>query len=452
VQVLRLNIEALTGRSAEAALGRVSPQDPDKPDTGHRGPTSPRGPGKRIVLGVMALAIAAIAGYAIKAQLFFPRATTAIMTAPVATGDVEESVLATGTLKPVRMVAVGSQATGRITSLKVTLGQEVKKGELIATIDSLTQENSLLTAQAELANVKAQREEKEATLANAESSLARHERTLKLNASSRADYDSAVTSVKTTLAQIAALDAQIVEAQVAVKTARVNLGYTRITAPMDGTILAVVAQEGQTVNATQSAPTIVVLGDVDVMTVKAEISEADVVNVKPGQEVYFTLLGEPDHKYHATLASIEPAPDSVKNDSSISSTGTTSTSSSSSSSSSASTSAIYYNGVFNVPNPDGHLRTYMTAQVHIVLGRAENTLTIPTAALGVKNADGTYTVRVVDDAGQITTRNVKIGLDDKITAQVLSGLKKGEHVITGEASTSETTSSAQPGPPSPLGF
>lgn len=394
-----------------------------------------------------------IVGIGVRVWLFSPHPQQ-VITAPAELGDVEDSVLATGTLKPVRLVAVGSQATGRITSLKVALGQKVKKSALIASIDSLTQENSLRTAQAELANVKAQREEKQATLANAESSLARQERTLKLNASSRADYDSAVATVKATRAQIAALDAQIVEAQVAVETARVNLDYTRITAPMDGTVLAVVAQEGQTVNATQSAPTIVVLGEVDVMTVKAEISEADVVKVKPGQEVYFTLLGEPDHKYHATLASIEPAPESIRNDSSISSTSTTSSSSSSgsSSSSSTSTSAIYYNGVFNVPNPDGHLLTYMTAQVHIVLGRAENTLTIPTAALGAKNDDGTYTVRVVDDAGQISTRKVKIGLDDKITAQVLSGLKKGERVVTEQVSANDKTSSAMPGPPGGMGF
>lgn len=380
-----------------------------------------------------------------------PADTASIMTATVTVGDVEESVLATGTLKPEKLVAVGSQASGRITALKVVLGQTVKKGDLIATIDSMTQQNSLRTAQAALTNVKAQRREKEATLVYAESVRDRQQRTVALNASSRVDYDSAVATVKTTQAQIDQLDAQIVEAEVAVETARVNLGYTRITAPIDGTVLATVTQEGQTVNASQSAPTIVILGAVDVMTVKAEISEADVVKVKPGQPVYFTILGDPDHPYRTTLASIEPAPESIRNDTSISSSTSTSSSSSSSSSSSTSTSAIYYNGVFNVPNADGHLRTYMTAQVRIVLGEAKSALTIPVAALGARGPDGTYAVKVVASDGTIATRQVKIGIDDKITAVVLSGLSKGERVVTGQKIAGATASPMAGGPP-PMGF
>lgn len=393
-------------------------------------------------------ASAVVVGIAIKLTLF-SAAPVAMMTAPAVIGDVEESVLATGTLKPARLVAVGSQASGRITALNVTLGQTVRKGDLIATIDSMTQQNALRTAQAALANVKAQRQEKEATLAYAETARGRQLRTLAVNASSHSDFDSADATVKTTQAQIAQLDAQIVEAEVAVETARVNLGYTRITAPIDGTVLATVTQEGQTVNASQSAPTIVILGAVDVMTVKAEISEADVVKVKPGQPVYFTILGDPDHPYRTTLASIEPAPESIRNDTSISSS--TSTSSSTSSSASTSTSAIYYNGVFNVPNPDGRLRTYMTAQVRIVLGEARNVLTIPVAALGARGPDGAYAVKVVGSDGAIAIRQVKIGLDDKMTAQVLSGLIEGERVVTGENAAAVSTSPRMPGPP-PMGL
>ena len=398
---------------------------------------------------VVVFVVAVVTGVAIKLTLF-SAAPAAMMTATVVIGDVEESVLATGTLKPVRLVAVGSQASGRIIALNVTLGQAVKKGDLIATIDSMTQQNALRTAQAALANVKAQRREKEATLAYAETARGRQQRTLAVNASSHSDYDSADATVKTTQAQIAQLDAQIVEAEVAVETARVNLGYTRITAPIDGTVLATVTQEGQTVNASQSAPTIVILGAVDVMTVKAEISEADVVKVKPGQPVYFTILGDPDHPFRTTLASIEPAPESIRNDTSISSSTSTS-SSASSSSSSTSTSAIYYNGVFNVPNPDGRLRTYMTAQVRIVLGEVRKVLTIPVAALGARGPDGAYAVKVIGRDGAIATRQVRIGLDDKMTAQVLSGLTEGERVVTGENAAATATSSRMPGPPQ-MGF
>src|SRR3546814_20214862 len=95
---------------------------------------------------------------------------------------------------------------------------------------------------------------------------------------------------------------------------RVNLCYAQITAPSDGTVLAIVTQEGQTVNASQSAPTIIVLGQIDVMTVRAEISEADIVHVRPGQAVTFTILADPDPRYEATLGSLEPAPESITGD------------------------------------------------------------------------------------------------------------------------------------------
>src|SRR5690606_29502592 len=146
-----------------------------------------------------------------------------------------------------------------------------------------------------------------------------------------AEFESAEAEVKTTRAQIEALDASIIEAEVAVLTAEANLGYTQITAPIDGTVLAIVTQEGQTVNAAQSAPTIVIMGQLEVMTVKAEISEADIVKVKPGQPIYFTILSDPDRRYEATLASIEPAPESIRNDSSFSTSSSTTSASSTSS-------------------------------------------------------------------------------------------------------------------------
>ncbi|MFN4126506.1 efflux RND transporter periplasmic adaptor subunit [Pannonibacter indicus] len=366
-----------------------------------------------------------------------------VMTAPVRKGTIEETVLATGILKPAKLVAVGAQASGRITSLKVSLGQELKAGDLVAEIDATTQTNNLRTSEAALANVEAQRVEKEASLRLASISLERQQKLLAQNATSRADFDTADSEVKTMEAQIKALDAQIIEAQVAVETAKANLGYTRITAPMDGTVLAIVNQQGQTVNATQSAPTIIIMGQLDVMTVRAEISEADVVKVKPGAEVYFNVLGAPDTKYQAHLESIEPAPESITSDSSVSGSST------SSSSSSTSTEAIYYNGIFNVPNPDGLLRTYMTAEVTIVLGKAENVPVIPATALGARNADGSYNVQVMGGTGTIETRRVKTGLNDKINVEIKSGLSEGDRVVTGtlDASAARTFTPRGPGGP-----
>ncbi|MGF1594568.1 MAG: efflux RND transporter periplasmic adaptor subunit [Kiloniellaceae bacterium] len=379
----------------------------------------------RVVLVAAAMLAAAGAAYAIDARLSTGDPEGRVLTAPVARGDIQRSVLASGIVKPSVLVAVGAQVSGRVTSVEVAVGEAVTAGALIAEIDSVPQQNALRTAEAALANVRAQRAEKRAALKQAELNLARQEKMVARAAVSQADYEAAEAEVAVIRAQIAALDARIVEAEVALETARVNLDYTKITAPVDGTVLAVVTQAGQTVNAAQSAPTIVILGQIDVMTVRAEISEADVVHVRPGQKVYFTILGDPQHRYEALLDSIEPAPESIVGDSSVSGSGA------SSGSSSATTSAIYYNGIFHVPNPDGRLRTYMTAEVQIVLDEAADVLTVPSAALGRRIAAGRYNIEVLGAAGEVASREIEVGLNNNVTAEVRAGLAEGERVVTG---------------------
>ncbi|MBC9247664.1 efflux RND transporter periplasmic adaptor subunit [Paracoccus sp. 11-3] len=356
--------------------------------------------------------------------------TPTVMTAPVTRATIEQTVLANGILKPSRLVAVGAQVSGRITAVDVQLGQDVQAGDLIAEIDSVTQTNELRTAQAALANMQAQLKERQANLTLANTTLERQREMVQRRASAQSELDTADADVSVLEAQIEALNAQIEQARVAIENAQANVDYTRITAPIDGTVLAIVSQEGQTVNANQSTPTIVILGQLDQMTVRAEISEADVVNIKAGQSVYFNILGEPDTRYESTLEYVEPAPETIRSDSLITTDATTS-----------SDEAIYYNGVFTVPNADRHLRTYMTAQVYVVLGRAENALTVPSSALAERDAAGDYTLRIKGRDGQIETRKVRIGLNDRVQAQVLSGLAEGDQVVTGEVSAATAAAS-----------
>ncbi|MCB2187549.1 MAG: efflux RND transporter periplasmic adaptor subunit [Deltaproteobacteria bacterium] len=368
-------------------------------------------------LGLATLAVVAHAAF------FASPAGPALITAPVVRADLTDSVLATGELDAYELVSVGAQASGQVKTLYVAVGDRVKKGQLIAEIDSLTQQNTLKTAKAVLRSVQAQLQAKRATLRQQEAALARQKMLLKGDAGSREDYETAWANRDVTRAEIAALEAQIEESQVDVSTAEVNLGYTRITAPMDGVVVAVITKQGQTVNAAQSAPTIIKLAQLDTMTVNAEISEADVVRVRPGQKVYFTILGEPDHRYEATLRTIKPAPESVETDST----------SSSSSSTSSSSSAIYYIGQFDVPNPEGKLRINMTAQCTIIVSAAPDAVCIPSTALGAKGPDGAYTVQVVGPEGQAQTKSVRVGISDHTRVQVLAGLQPGERVIVGQA-------------------
>ena len=360
-----------------------------------------------------------------------------VVTQAVAYGDVEKSVLATGMLEPYKEVSVGAQVSGQVTKLAVDLGDQVRQGDLIAEIDSAKQKNDLQTSQAQLSNVRAQKIADEANLAQAQSNFTRQQTLYAADAGSKADYDTAVAQLKNAQSAVDAANAQIASATVAVNTAQVNLGYTRIVAPMDGTVISIVTKQGQTVNSNQSAPTIVVLGELDRMTVKAQISEADVINVKPGMPVHFTILGDPDRQFTASLRSIEPANTAYQPD-----TGT---------STNTTAAAIYYNGLFDIDNADGTLRPSMTANVSIVEQGAKHVLVIPSTALGRKGRDG-YTVMVVAKPGaKPERRTVQTGINDGSNVQILSGLKEGELVVVAQRSASGSGQSfGPPGGGNPL--
>jgi macrolide-specific efflux system membrane fusion protein len=386
-------------------------------------PTTRRG--RVLLLIALALLVCGIVAWTLRK----PGAPT-LATSPVTRGDLEQTVEATGVIDAYKLVSVGAQASGQIKSLKVQRGDTVRQGDLIAEIDATTQRNAVLNAQASLDQVTAQRAVQQATLRQAELEFARQQEMLAAEATSRAEFDSAEAALKTARAQVKAYDAQIQGRQTELGTANANLAYTRITAPMDGTVVAVVAEEGRTVNANQTAPTIVMLARLDLVTVNAEVSEADVVKIKAGMPVYFTTLGDPDRKYHATLRQINPAPSSIASDSS----------SSSSSSSYSSSTAVYYNALFDVENPDGTLRIDMTAQVSVLLKQAKGVLIIPSVALGPKSRDGQYVVRVADADGMPQPRKVRIGINTGSSVEVLSGLKEGEKVVVGEGSATPAAS------------
>lgn len=425
-------------------------------------------PTKLIMAAVIAIALIAAGWYFLKPKEQPPQ----YITAEVTQGDIESSVLATGILEATKMVSVGAQVSGQVRKMYVELGDQVKQGQLIARIDSVRQENDLKTAEASIKNQMAQLAVRQANLAKVEAEYNRQKAMYAQDATSRSELESAFANYKTAQADITAINAQIEQSRLTLATAKEDLGYTQIVAPMDGTIVAIVTEEGQTVNANQSAPTIVKLAKLDTMTIKAEISEADVMKVEEGQTVYFTTLGNNEKKIYAKLRQVEPAPNSINTDSNTSS--------------SSSSSAVYYNALFDVPNEDGKLRIDMTAQVYIVLDEAKNVLTIPAAAIQGSNrppranrgegsrgeggpasrseaesAQGNRPagerparlnlseaelafieqgkaqrgmVRVLQADGTAKPTPVLIGLNNRATAQVLKGLKRGDQVVIADGS------------------
>ncbi|WP_414445205.1 efflux RND transporter periplasmic adaptor subunit [Burkholderia sp. 22PA0106] len=342
------------------------------------------------------------------------------LTATVTRGDLDENVLATGTIHPSQQVSIGAQVNGQIQSIPVKLGDRVRRGQLLATIDPQLEQNALRSAQASLDSARAQRDSKRALLTQYLHELDRQAFMLQHDASSRANYEVAQGNVDTTRADLASLNAQILVSSVAVDNARTQLSYTHITAPMDGEIIAMVAQPGQTVVAAQIVPVLMILANLDTVTVRAKISEADVVRVKPGMPVHFTILGDPDRQYDSRLRAVEPAPESIVAQAMQPYQSTQS----------QAPAAIYYNGLFDVANPQRTLRASMTAQVSFVLGHAANALILPRAALGKRLGAQRYEVRVL--AGEAAqAREIRVGLMNDTDVQVLSGLAAGEHVIVG---------------------
>jgi macrolide-specific efflux system membrane fusion protein len=331
----------------------------------------------------------------------------AYLSARVTRADLEDAVLATGVLQPIKQVEVGSQANGQLRSLKVALGDRVTKGQLVAEIDPTSSDNDLREATAGLTTLAADRRAKSLRRAQAEREFARQRQLAHDDATSPRDLEKARTESEALAAEVESLDSQIRQQNVKVDKARTNLSYTRITAPINGTVTAITTQEGQTVTAIYQIPTILKIADLSQMTIRAQVSEADVVRIREGQRVYFTILGAPETRYEGKLRVIQPSPEKINN-------------------------AIFFNALFDVPNPDGVLRPDMTAQVSIVRARIEKALTFPSVALGEKRADGRYRVRVLDAKGNAHVRWVKVGLDNRLTAQALDGLSEGERVVTAD--------------------
>jgi macrolide-specific efflux system membrane fusion protein len=390
----------------------------------------------RLLIAVVVLVVAALAVHA----HFRKPPPPAITTSAATRGDLEIDVLATGTIEAAKLVSVGAQATGEVKRLYVALGDKVRKGDLIAEIDSKQQDNDLLKASAALQSARADLRARQATLKQDELAVTRARSLVAIDAGSHVDLETAEANVDSAAAAVTVAEAAIAQASLAEDTARVNVGYAHVLAPMDGTVVAIVTEQGQTVNSVQASPTIIKLARLDTMTIKAQISEADVPRVKAGMPVYFTLLGDPDTRYDTTLRAVEPGPTTLASD--TSSVATTS---------SSTATAIYYNGIFDAPNPQGKLRIAMTAQSTIVLDKVKDALLIPAAALGAKGKDGRYTVRVVSEAaasagaGVPQDRLVRIGLNNRVQAQVLDGLKAGERVVTSEAPTPGGAASAASG-------
>lgn len=334
-------------------------------------------------------------------------------------GNIEKVVLTNGVIYPSKLVSIGAQVSGLIEHIPVALGDKIQQGDLIAQIDNLTQQNALKEAQASLKSLNAQYRAKQAQISSASAALQRKTKMLADGATSQSEYDAAQLSLAVYQAELEQLSAQQEQALISVNNAELDLGYTQIGAPIEGTVIYISVDEGQTVNASQDTPSIAEIAQLDVMTIKAQVSEADIMQVKVGQSAYFTTLGGSSQTFHGTLKAIEPGPTLLDgNDSDLTISDSE---------------AIYYNALFDVENPGHQLRIGMTAQVSIVLQQAKATLLVPSQVL-IKKPGRKMAYQVPVRSGDtIEYRDVEVGINNKIQAQIVSGLVQGDEVIIGRA-------------------
>ena len=364
------------------------------------------------------VALAALFG----CKAWFKDEPVSYITEPVIRKNIEKSVNATGEVKAIELVTVGAQTSGKIEYLPVKVGQRIQKGDLIAQIDSTTQENDVNSTKAKLTSLKAQLNAAEISAKIAEKQFVREQRLLKKNAASQEDFENAKDAFEAAKAKVTELKASIAETALALNTAETNLGYTKITAPLDGVVVSVPVKTGQTVNAAMNTPTIVQIADLSQMEILIEISEGDIGKVQTGAKVTYTVLSAPETVYETTLKSIDPGLTLLTNGEYTEVVG--------------SDEAIYYYGRLVVDNPDGALRIGMTTQNVIYVAQADNVLTVP--VLAVKKDGAQSYVNVLTPTG-IQRRAVVTGLSDGVDIEIKSGVSDHDTVVIAQMSESEVT-------------
>lgn len=355
-----------------------------------------------IALAVVLAVLGGLAGYG---SLKENGGDVDFRTIEVIRGDVERSVTALGSLRPKDYVDVGTQVSGQLRAVHVAIGDRVEAGDLLAEIDPTVYEIRLRTAQANLAQLHAQLRQQQAEYELARARQVRNERLLAQSAVSRETVDENRAAAAVAAARVAATEAQIDAAQSNLEGDRANLGYTRIHAPMSGTVVDENAVTGQTVNASQSAPTIVRLANLDTMTVWAQVAEADVMRLRPGMQAHFTTLGMPERRWEAEVRQILPTPE-VVND------------------------VVLYNVLLDVDNRTRELMTEMTVHVFFLLDAARDVPVLPAAALH-RDGNGGERVRLLSADGRPQWRAVEVGVRTRTQVEIRTGLEVGDRVLLG---------------------
>jgi macrolide-specific efflux system membrane fusion protein len=340
-------------------------------------------------------------------------------TAEVTRGDIEITVTALGKIGPKTFVDVGAQVSGQLDLVHVEVGDQVQQGQLLAEIDPSLFASRVEADRARAASLQAQHSERTAALELARTQHARNLALVERGLVARDLVDTSAAALKQAEAQVRSARAQQDEAQSTLDGNLASLGFAKIYAPMSGTVVSQTVLEGQTLNASQVAPTLLRIADLQTMTVTAQVAEADIVRVTPGMPAYFSTLGMPQRRWSGTVRQVLPTPDILNE-------------------------VVLYRVLIDVDNSDGALLPDMTAQVFFEIDAARDALTVPANAV-VTAPDGRNFVRVPTEARVPERRPIEVGLRDRDRVEVLAGLAQGERVIVPSAEQLANPERGRPG-------
>ena len=366
------------------------------------------------------------------------------VTEEVAPANIQNSITATGSVEPVDTVAVGTQVSGIIDKIYVDFNSTVKKGQVLAVLDTKNLTSTLNSAKANLQSAQANLQSANAALGYQRANYNRYKALYQKGLVSANDFESARLSYRQAEEQVAMIKESVVAAQESVRTAQTNLGYATIVSPIDGTIINKYVAEGQTVAASFSTPELFgVARDLKKMQVLADVDEADIGDVRPGESVTFTVDAYPDDTFQGTVEQVRLGGSTSNN-------------------------VVTYKVVISTSNADLKLKPGMTANVTIYTQQKSGVLSVPTKALRftpAKETVGKMKIKDISNAknkvwtiegNNIVAHQVNIGMSDGTHTQIVSGIKQGQKVITGvdvktddaaaDGSNSSESSPFAPGP------
>ncbi len=361
---------------------------------------------KRNIIIISITAVIIIIG----AILLIKKGSVKYITKPLSKDTITQYVEASGTIKPINTIEVGTQVSGTVAKIYVDYNSTVKQGQLLAELDPSLFQANVDQSSAKLNNAKASLAKAKATLAYKKNNYQRYKHLYEKNYVSKDDVELALSNYLQAQADVTANQAEVSAASASLENNLTNLRYSKITSPVDGTVISRAVDVGQTVAASFNTPTLFeVAKDLTKMQIETSVSEADIGKIKVGQHAQYTLDGYQDKIFEGEVTQVRLASTTTNN-------------------------VVTYTVIVSVDNADGFAIPGMSANVSIIVGKAQDVLCVDNKALKFTPSDNQQKydkqgIWILEKQGP-KRYNIELGLSDENKTQIISNeIKEGDKVI-----------------------